>query len=567
MTTVDQQSLADRSLDLAGAADFVLAAAALNPIRRFRPGAETVQLVRRLGRRPRKLTLRASDLVKEFTKIAIGTSTVAPEKGDRRFGDPAWSGNPLLHRLVQAYLATAQTTQVLVTDAHLDWRHDHRARFLIDNLMDAAAPSNNPVVNPVAWKALIDTGGTSAVRGAYKFVRDMASAPRIPQMVEPSAFEVGGNVAVTPGSVVLRTPMFELIQYSAQTEQVRSVPLLIVPPVINKYYVIDMAPGRSLIEYLVSEGQQVFVLSWRNPDARHRSWGLDAYGQAILKAVDAVAQICDVDRAHLLGLCSGGIIASMVAAHMADTAGHGRLASLSLGVTVLDQDRAGASAALIDESTARLAVAASSRRGYLDGRNLAEMFAWLRPNDLVWNYWVNNYLQGRPPPPFDVLYWNADTTRMAAHLHRDFIDLGLSNALTRPGEASMLGSGVDLAKIDVDAYVVAGVADHISPWPSCYATTQLLGGQTRFVLSAAGHIAALVNPPSNPKSTYQTNDENPPDPDAWLRSATAHQGSWWPDYSRWLGERSGSDKDAPSACGGRNFPPQEPAPGTYVFDR
>jgi poly(3-hydroxyalkanoate) synthetase len=195
------------------------------------------------------------------------------------------------------------------------------------------------------------------------------------------------------------------------------------------------------------------------------------------------------------------------------------------------------------------------------------MFAWLRPNDLVWNYWVNNYLQGRPPPAFDVLYWNADTTRMAAQLHRDFMHLGLTNALTRPGEAAMLGSSVDLSKIDVDAYVVAGVADHICPWQSCYATTQLLGGQTRFVLSTAGHIAALVNPPSNPKSTYQTNDDNPPDPDAWLRSATSHKGSWWPDYSRWLAERSGPGKDAPSACGGRNFPPTERAPGTYVFDR
>jgi polyhydroxyalkanoate synthase len=567
MTDTDAQRLEDRPVDLAGAADFVLIGAAQGPIRRFRPGAETAQLVRRLGSRRGKVAWRAGDLVREYARIAVGTSTVAPEKADRRFSDPAWSENPLLHRLAQAHLATVHTAQVLVTDAHLDWRRDQRARFLIENLMDAAAPSNNPAINPLAWKALIDTGGASAVRGASNFLKDMTSAPRIPQMVDPSDFEVGGNLAVTPGSVVRGTPMFELIQYTPQTERVRSVPLLIVPPVINKYYIVDIAPGRSLIEYLVSEGQQVFVISWRNPDARHRSWGLDAYGQAILDAIDALLQICDVQQTHVLGLCSGGIIASMATGHLAATAGIDRMASLSLGVTVLDQDQAGVPAALIDGRTAKLAVAASSRRGYLDGRSLAEVFAWLRPNDLVWNYWVNNYLQGRKPPAFDVLYWNADTTRMTAQLHRDFINLAMTNALTRPGEASMMGSAVDLSKIDLDAYVMAGVADHICPWQSCYATTRLLGGQTRFVLSTSGHIASLVNPPTNHRAAYRTNDGNPPDPAAWLRSATSQQGSWWPDYSRWLSERSGPEKDSPPTAGGLDFPPREDAPGTYVFDR
>jgi polyhydroxyalkanoate synthase len=567
MTAVQSHDLGDRPVELAGAGDFVLASAVLDPLRRFRPGAETAQLVQRLGRRPRKLALRAGDLLKEYARITIGTSSVAPEKADRRFSDPAWSENPLLHRLMQAHLATANTADVLVTDAHLDWRQDQRARFLIDNLLDATAPSNNPLINPVAWKAFIDTGGASVVRGASNFARDMASAPRVPEMVEPAAFEVGRTLAITPGSVVLRTPVFELIQYTPQTERVRSVPLLIVPPVINKFYVADLAPGRSLVEYLVGQGQQVFVMSWRNPDARHRSWGLDAYGQAILGAIDAVEQICDGEQAHVLAFCSGGIIAAMVAAHLASAGASDRLASLSLGVTVLDQHRAGTAAALIDERIARLAVASSARRGYLDGRGLAEVFAWLRPNDLVWNYWVNNYLQGRKPPPFDVLYWNADTTRMAAQLHRDFVTLALTNALTNPGEATLLGSPVDLAQVKLDSYVVAGVTDHISPWPSCYATTQLLGGNTRFVLSTSGHIAAVVNPPTNAKATYQIADDNPPDPDAWLRSARPEKGSWWTDYARWLGERSGGDKDAPAEVGGPNFPAQEPAPGTYVFDR
>jgi polyhydroxyalkanoate synthase len=567
MTAVDAQPLAEGLSDLAGAVDFVLTDAALGPTHRFRPGRETVQLARRLARRPRKLALRANDLAREYVRIGIGTSRLEPGKGDRRFTDPAWSGNPVLHRLVQGYLATAQAAQVLVTDAHLEWRQDQRARFLLDNLIDAAAPSNNPFINPLAWKAVIDTGGASAARGAANFVRDMASSPRIPEMVEPSAFEVGRTVAVSPGWVVLRTEVFELIQYRPSADQVRSVPLLIVPPMINKYYVLDMAPGRSLIEYLVAQGQQVFVLSWRNPDARHRQWGLDAYGEAVLEALDAVGQISDIEQSHVLALCSGGILASMVAGHLADAGRIGRLASLALGVTVLDQTRAGTGAALIDERTAKLAAAASARRGYLDGRSLAEVFAWLRPNDLVWNYWVNNYLQGRKPPAFDVLFWNADTTRMAAKLHRDFLSLATTNALTRPGAATMLGSPVDLSKVEVDSYVVAGVADHLCPWQSCYATTQMLGGKTRFVLSTAGHIAALVNPPTNHKSSFHVGEDTPPDPEVWLRAAAPEMGSWWPDYSNWLAERSGSEKAAAVVAGGLNFQPGEPAPGSYVFDR
>ena len=244
---------------------------------------------------------------------------------------------------------------------------------------------------------------------------------------------MGADLAVTPGAVVLRTPMFELIQYRPQTPRVRRVPLLIVPPTINKYYVLDLAPGRSLVEYLVASGQQVFVVSWRNPDARHRDWGVDAYGRAILEALEATRRICRVDRSLLLGLCSGGILAAMTLAHLAAAGGQERVAGFGLAVAVLDQARAGTAGAFLDERTARAAVAASAARGYLDGRALAEVFAWLRPGDLIWNYWVNNYLQGRTPPPFDILYWNADTTRMTAALHRDFLRLAVDNALTRPG--------------------------------------------------------------------------------------------------------------------------------------
>jgi polyhydroxyalkanoate synthase len=552
--------------DAAGVLDLVLAGAALGPTRRFRPGPETLRLVRRLGGKPRTLAVRSSDLMREYARIAVGSSTLA-WKGDRRFEDPAWSSNPVLRRVVQAYLATAATAETLVADADLAWRDDQRVRFLVDNVIDAAAPSNNPVISPVAWKAVIDTAGASVLRGALNMARDMATPPRIPSMVEPSAFEVGKTVAASPGWVVQRTPMFELIQYTPTTPQVRSTPLLIVPPVINKYYAVDISPGRSLVEYLVGQGQQVFVVSWHNPDARQRYWGLDAYGQGIVDALDTVIEICGTSQSHLLALCSGGILASMVASNLFDTSRIDRIASLALAVTVLDQARAGLPSAVIDERTAGVAAARSAVRGYLDGRSLAEVFAWLRPNDLIWNYWVNNYLQGRQPPPFDVLYWNADTTRMTARLHKDFLDLAVCNGLTTPGKSTMLGIPVDLSKVEVDSYVIAGVNDHLCPWQSCYATTQLLGGRPRFVLSTAGHIAALVNPPTNPKSSFLTNDENPPDPAEWLRGATPEKGSWWPHYSSWLVERGGGEKEAPDSGGSPAYQPLGPAPGTYVFEK
>jgi polyhydroxyalkanoate synthase len=385
-------------------------------------------------------------------------------------------------------------------------------------------------------------------------------------MVDRSSFEVGRNIAVTPGSVVLRTEVLELIQYRPQTERVREVPLLIVPPTINKYYALDLAPGRSMAEYLVQGGQQVFVISWRNPDARHAAWGLDTYIQEILGALDAVQRMSDTGRAVMMGACAGGIIAAVAAAHLAATGQRDRLAALALLVTVLDTAQAGTAGALADRRLAAAAKAMSARRGYLDGRALAEVFAWLRPGDLVWNYWVNNYLLGKKPPAFDVLFWNADTTRMSARLHADFVDLAMENKLATPGGLTVLGTAVDLSQVGADAYLVAGIADHITPWQNCYRSTRLLGGTSRFILSTSGHIAALVNPPGNPKARFQVNKHNPAGPADWLKTAQTEQGSWWPDMLAWLGDRCGADKPAPEELGGGGLRPLVEAPGTYVFD-
>ena len=561
--TPDQASdLADQAAPL----DALLIDAALGPVRRFAPDASTAKLLVALVRRPRTTAGRLWSLAAESGRVAIGTSTLAPSRRDRRFADQAWMTNPILRRMVQLYLAGGRTAEQVVSDARLKWRDEQRTQFLTSNLVEAVAPSNVPLVNPASAKAAIDTAGASLARGGAQLVRDLRSSPRIPEMVDRSAFEVGRNIAVTTGAVVLRTEVFELIQYTPQTEQVRDVPLLLVPPTINKYYALDLAADRSLVEFLVREGQQVFVMSWRNPDARHATWNFDTYVQAILDALDAAERVSGTNRTVLAGICSGGILASIAAAYLAATGRPDRLAAFALAVTVIDNAHAGVASALGTRRMARAAKAVSRRRGYLDGRALAEVFAWLRPGDLVWNYWVNNYLLGKKPPAFDILFWNADTTRMPAGLHADFVDLALDNQLVTGGALIVLGVPIDLSQIDVDSYIVAGIADHITPWQNCYRTTQLLGGSSRFVLSTSGHIAALVNPPGNPRASFQVNKANPADPEEWLKSAETQSGTWWNDASAWLAERCGALRPAPEQLGGGGLRPIVEAPGTYVFD-
>jgi polyhydroxyalkanoate synthase len=397
--------------ELAAPLDLLLINSTRSFAGRMTPNQSWARLGGSLAKQPGTVAGRLGVLGRELASIAAGNCDRAPARADKRFSDPAWQSNPLMHRTMQAYLASADTAEKLFDDAHLDWRDKEKMRFVLDNVVEGLSPSNSPMLSPLGWKALIDTGGLSAVRGLKAFARDMASKPRVP-------------------AIVLKTRMFELIQYAPQTPTVRQVPLLMVPPVINKYYIMDIAPGRSMIEYFVQQGQQVFAISWRNPQARHRDWGFDAYGGAIVEALDAVREIAGTDSAHVLATCSGGILAAMVAAHLAEIGEGDKIAGLTLAVTVLDQNRAGFAAAAMSERAAQAAIRSSAKLGYLDGRAMAEMFAWLRPTDLVWRYWVNNYVQGRTPAAFDVLFWNADTTRMTAALHRDMVLTGLHNSLT-----------------------------------------------------------------------------------------------------------------------------------------
>ncbi len=357
----------------------------------------------------------------------------------------------------------------------------------------------------------------------------------------------------------------ELIQYQPSTAKVREIPLLVVPPMINKYYVTDLAPGRSMIEHWVQNRQQVFTISWRNPDERHSEWTFETYVAAVVEAIDATRAITGADSAHTIGLCAGGITLSSAVAHLAAKGEQKKVAGMATAVCVIDNTNAGTMGAMMDRNTANVAMAESARKGYLDGRALAGVFAWLRPNDLIWNYWINNYLLGKEPPAFDLLYWNADTTRMPAGLHRDFVEMSLDNSLTEAGGMTVLDTPLDLKKITVDTYVIAGIADHISPWESCYRSARLFGSDPRFVLSNSGHIAAMVNPPDNEKASFETNPKMVEDPEAWLKESTKQRGTWWDDHVAWLAERSGDEKAAKRKLGSKDFEPLEDAPGTYIY--
>jgi polyhydroxyalkanoate synthase len=520
-------------------------------------------------RHPRSIRRRASGLGTELARVAAGRSTQAPAKGDRRFADPAWEKNWLLRRVMQGYLAVGATVDGVIGDAELDWQTERQARFAASNVLDALAPTNFPWSNPAVLRAIIDEGGANLARGARRFAADASWPPRLPQSVDTDGFEVGGNLASSRGSVVLRTDVFELIQYKPTTAEVREVPLLLVPPTINKYYVLDLAPGRSMVEYLVASGQQVFIISWRNPGGEQGHFDLDTYADAVLEARQTVAGITGQGAVHINAACSGGIITAGALGHLAADGSLADVASLTLFVCALDNEQAGTVGALTSREAAAAAVAESARRGYLDGQALAGVFAWLRPNDLVWNYVVNNYLLGRKPPSFDVLYWNQDAVRLAAGLHRDFVRLALDNSLTRAGALEVLGSPVDLEQVDVDSYIVAGLNDHIVPWQNAYQSTRLLGGEKRFVLSTSGHIQALVNPPgregAESRASYRVANEHPADPQAFLDQAAKLPGSWWPDYVQWLQQRSGDLQPAPKKLGGGGHRALGKAPGTYVL--
>ncbi len=537
--------------------DLLLTEAALGTAHMFRPRGAGIRTAVKLALKPKDVAGRSAELAAELGRIASGKSEIEPDRRDRRFAFDFWRKNPALLRIMQTYLAAGKTAEDILADADLSTEDNEVMKFLLLNLTEALAPTNNPFTNPLAWYAVKTSKGKSIIDGSRALVRDMKHAPHLPEMVD---------IAVTPGDVVFRSDMFELIQYKPQTEKVYRHPVLVVPPMINKFYAFDLAPGRSLAEYFVQEGLQTFVISWRNPTAEFSDWGFDAYGSAILQAMDVVEAITGTKKTNVMGTCSGGIVTTLVMAYLAELGQLHRVASLTLPVAVLDSHDAGLSTAALNESTAKAAIAVSAARGYLDGRQLAEVFAWLKPTDLIWGYWINNYLMGRKPPAFDILFWNADTTRMAAHLHRDFVTMALNNDIVHPGQAHLMGVPIDTHKIDVETLIVGGESDHLCQWSATYATTQLLGGPVNYVLVRNGHIGSIINPPSSTRSTYRVNPDNPASSDEWYRNSEVKRGSWWPVATKLCARKGGGKKLAPKSTGSAAFPALCPAPGTYIFE-
>jgi polyhydroxyalkanoate synthase len=507
-------------------------------------------------------------LLAELGRIATGASELAPDTRDRRFADPAWMESVAYRSLAQSYLAWGNALYRFLDQAKIDKRDAERARFVVSLLVDAMAPTNSLAGNPAALKKLVDTGGASLVHGLENFVGDLVGNGGLPAQVDGRTFAVGKNLATTPGAVVYRTPVMELIQYRPIAEEVHTRPLLIAPPQINKFYVFDLAPEKSIVQYCLEGNLQAFAISWKNPTPAERGFGIDTYVQALEEAVDAMRGITGSEDVNIWGSCSGGITMSAFLAHLA-ARGETKVHSATVAVCLLDM-------AATQNTTAGLFVTpesivaakrASQLAGVVEGQELARMFAWMRPNDLIWNYWVNNYLLGNAPPAFDVLYWNNDTTRLPAQLHADFLDLIDTNPFVNPGELKVRGTPLDMRRVNLDSYVVAGLTDHITPWQGCYDTAKLYGERSTFVLANSGHIQSLLNPPGNPKACFWTGAASAAGAQMWLEQAAKHSGSWWPHWLYWIKARSGAMTPAPAALGSEENPPLEAAPGRYVMER
>jgi polyhydroxyalkanoate synthase len=507
-------------------------------------------------------------LLAELGRIATGSSELAPDPKDRRFADPAWRDNAVYRALAQGYFAWANALYRFLDDARIDTSNAERARFLISLLVDALSPTNALAGNPAALKKLVETGGLSLLHGLENFIDDLVRNGGLPAQVDTRNFAVGKNLATTPGAVVLRTDVMELIQYQPLTEQAHKRPLLIAPPQINKFYVFDLAPEKSIVRYCLDGGLQTFIISWKNPTAAERGFGLETYVAALEEAVDATREITGCDDVNIWGSCSGGITTSAFLAHLA-ARGEAKVHSATVAVCLLDMAMAHNTTAGLFVTADSIAAAknASQLSGVVEGKELARMFAWMRPNDLIWNYWVNNYLLGNAPPAFDVLYWNNDTTRLPARLHADFLDLIDANPFVNAGRLIARGTPLDMAQVDLDSYVIAGLSDHITPWQGCYNTARLYGERSTFVLANSGHIQSLINPPGNPKTCFWTAASNAAEALAWREQAAKHGGSWWPHWREWIKARSGEIKPAPAALGSKQNPQLAAAPGQYVLER
>lgn len=495
---------------------------------------------------------------------AMGASSpppIVPER-DKRFADATWEDNPAFAALRQFYLASRQFTGEVLDAGRGDPVSDGKAQLAAGFLLDAFSPTNFLLTNPAALKRAFETGGGSLVAGARNFLDDLAHNNGRPRQVDTSPFHLGQNLAATPGQVVYSSELMELIQYAPQTPQVHSIPMLASPPWINKYYIMDLAPGRSFIEWAVQHGHTVFAISYRNPSAEMRGITLDDYLIGGPKeALDVISDITGSPKINITGLCLGGALTAMLASYLVQT-GDDRINSIALLNTMLDYSEPGVLGVFTDQPTIAKLERQMESEGVLEGSQMAGTFDMLRANDLIFNYVVSNWLMGKQPPAFDILAWNGDSTRMPAAMHSFYLrSLYVRNELAK-GELELAGQRLSLGDVKSDAYVVGAVNDHIVPWTTSYKATRLLGGHVRYVLTSGGHVAGIVNPPG-PKAWHIAGEDYPPTAEAWRSAAARQDGSWWEDWAGWAESRAG-DLVKPPRMGSRRYPPLGDAPGLYV---
>jgi polyhydroxyalkanoate synthase len=518
-----------------------------------------------------------SDFVQQYTQVMASTvltfwgqtqekePVITPEKGDKRFSAPDWQQNQVFDALKQSYLLAATT--LLKSASEVQGLDDHKQSklvFYLRQFLDAISPTNFTFTNPQVIHETVQSGGQNLVRGMEHLLRDI-KAGQI-KMTDTEAFTPGRNLALTPGQVIYRNKLIELIQYTPTTENVYAIPLLFVPPWINKYYILDMQPKNSLVKFLVDSGFTVFVISWKNPDASMEDTGFEDYlTSGPLAALDAIKEITGSPRVNPVGYCIGGTLLSMALPYLAAKKDE-MVNCATFFVSLQDFSEVGDTSVFIDEPQVRYIEGQMMQRGYLDSRSMATMFNMLRANDLIWSNVVNNYLLGKEPPAFDLLYWNADGTRMAPAAHSFYLrNTYLENNLIKPGTIVLKGVPIDLGKIRQDLYAVGTQQDHIVPWKSAWRITQLASGKVRFVLGGSGHIAGVINPPEKGRG-YWTNETQVKSAEQWFESAESHKDSWWADWLEWLKPRSG-EQTAPPATGNATYPPITPAPGTYVLEK
>jgi polyhydroxyalkanoate synthase len=496
-------------------------------------------------------------------------SLVKPEVGDRRFSTKEWQENPYYSYLKQSYLLASRFLAELADAAELDARSKERLQFAVKQWCDALSPANFAATNPAVLRQALASNGESLTRGLANLIAD-TQRKRISQTDE-EAFEVGRNLALTPGDVVYENSLIQLIQYKAVQDapsgaapQVGSRPLVMVPPCINKYYILDLRPENSFVRYAVEQGHTVFMVSWRNVGPAEGSYDWDDYVTAVLKALEVSKSIAQSDRVNALGFCVGGTLLATALAVMA-AKGEELVESVTYLATMLDFESPGQIRVFIDEQAIAAREAQIGKGGILPGAELASTFNALRANDLVWPYVVNNYLLGGAPAAFDILYWNADSTNLPGPMYCSYVrNTYLENKLREPGAVRSLGVPVDLGKVDRPAFILATREDHIVPWRAAYRSLGLLGGEKKFVLGASGHIAGIVNPAAGGKRSYWASEDICENPDDWLSQAKEERGSWWPQWSQWLEGFKGSERAAPAQTGSAQYPATEPAPGRYV---